>query len=157
MRAYTVLFIGLLILAACESANKRPAKNHNHSTASSSSPTADTVTFSEPFVKDLYAKSALVARIKVLSAVKNQDIYLITAKPIEIYKGKPVNDTTIKYEAFLEEGNYSEFVNKELIIFLVPNKQDAALYKQGVHWGRTEPNVEFAYSNLLKNYLLKLK
>ncbi|MBD1392342.1 hypothetical protein [Mucilaginibacter glaciei] len=143
----------LLFLAACTSPEKKPA-NLLYDTVSAKS---DTVKFSEPLVKSLYGKSDLVAKVKVISAVKQQEIFIVTAQLMEAYKGQAEKNSTIKYEAFLEEGDYKEFVEKDLIIFLTTNKQDKKLYDQGVRWGRTEPNVEFAYNSMLKNYILKLK
>jgi hypothetical protein len=117
----------------------------------------DTTSFSRPFVKDLYAKSDFVARIKVLNAVKNHDVYIVSANLLSAYKGKSGTRSTLKYEAFLEEGDYKEFYGKDLIIFLTANKHDPKLLAEGVNWGRTEANVEFAYSEELNNYILKLK
>nr|WP_067061289.1 hypothetical protein [Mucilaginibacter sp. L294] len=143
----------LLFLGACTSPEKKTVDKPQDTIAAKT----DSVKFNESFVKSLYGKSDLVARIKVIKAVKQQDIYVIDAQLIEAYKGQTTDKPNIKYEAFLEEGDYKEFVGKELIIFLTINKQDKKLYTEGVHWGRTEPNVEFAFDNDLKNYILKLK
>jgi hypothetical protein len=117
----------------------------------------DTVKFSQPFVKDLYKKSDLVARVKVLSAVKNRDIYIVCANLISTYKGKAGKAAPLKYEAFLEDGDYKEFYDKDLILFLNANKHDPKLLAEGVYWSRTEANVEFAYGNQLSSYISKLK
>ncbi|MGY4536190.1 hypothetical protein ACVW0P_000597 [Mucilaginibacter sp. UYNi724] len=153
MRIQSILIALILFAAACKSPEKK-AIVVSHDTVAT---VKDTTKFSAPLVKSLYSNSDLVAKIKVISTVKKQEIYIITAQMLEAYKGQAAKLSEIKYEAFLEEGDYKEFVDKTLIIFLKTNTQDKQLYSQGVHWGRTEPNVEFAYSDSLKNHILNIK
>ncbi|MDN5286434.1 MAG: hypothetical protein JWR38_2708 [Mucilaginibacter sp.] len=158
MRAFIFLPVILLFLTACKGPDHQSSSTGDTAKSVNANPVkTDSVHFSEPLVKDLYAKSDLVAKIHVVNAVKNQEVYVVSAKLITAYKGNQPDNAAIKYEAFLEEGNYKEFVGKDLIIFLKPNTQDHQLYNKGVRWGRTEPNVEFAYSDLLKDFILKLK
>ncbi len=149
------ILILFVLLASCKSPETKSVQQN--ATQKQVVVKKDSVQFSQPFVKDLYAKSDLVVRIKVLSAVKNQDVYIVSANLISTYKGKLVTESPLKYEAFLEEGDYKEFYGKDLIVFLNANKHDPKLFAAGVHWGRTEANVEFAYSEELNNYILKLK
>lgn len=149
------ILILFVLLASCKSPETKSVQQDTVQTQVAVK--KDSVKFSEPFVKDLYAKSDLVVRVKVLSAVKNQDAYIVGANLISTYKGKADTTSPLKYEAFLEEGDYKEFYGKDLIIFLNANKHDPKLFAAGVHWGRTEANVEFAYSEELNNYILKLK
>ena len=158
MRAFIFLPVILLFITACKGPDpQNTSTSDTVKPVNASGAKADSVQFSAALVKDLYTKSDLVAKIHVVNAVKNQEVYVVSAKVIATYKGKQPDDPTIKYEAFLEEGNYKEFVGKDLIIFLKPNTQDHQLYSKGARWGRTEPNVEFAYSDLLRDYILKLK
>ena len=153
MRGSILIFFALL--ASCKSPETKSAQ---HNTIQKQyAVKKDPASFSQPLVKDLYAKSDLVVRIKVFSAVKNQDVYIVSANLISTYKGKAGTASTLKYEAFLEEGNYKEFYGKDLIVFLSANKHDPKLLAEGVHWGRTEANVEFAYSEELRAYISKLK
>lgn len=149
------ILILFVLLASCKSPETKSVQQNT--TQKQVVVKKDSVQFSQPFVKDLYGKSDLVARIKVLSAVKNQDVYIVSANLISTYKGKTNATSPLKYEAFLEEGDYKEFYGKDLIIFLNANKHDPKLFAAGVHWGRAEANVEFAYSEELNNYILKLK
>lgn len=110
--------------------------------------------FSASMVKDLYQRSDLVVNVKVLGATKNADVYIVNTEVKTVYKGK-WDTSHLEYEAFLEEGSYKEFYGKDLIVFL--KKQDNKFNTKGVKWGRTEPNVEFAYDDKLSSYLLKLK
>ncbi|GGH04760.1 hypothetical protein [Mucilaginibacter phyllosphaerae] len=153
MQIRSIVLITTLFLSACSNPTKTPVAKSPDTVAVKT----NSVKFNEAYVQSLYAKSDLVARIKVTGAVKHQEIYVIDARLIEVYKGKTEKQPHIKYEAFLEEGDYKEFIGKELIMFLTSNKQDKKLYNEGVHWSRTEPNVEFAFDNDLKNYLLNLK
>ena len=153
MRIRPIIAVVVLLLTACTNPKKEPANKQQDTLVTK----VDTATFSEPIVKSLYNKSGLVARIKVLSAVKRQKVYVIDARVLEAYKGQADNQSDLEYEAFLKEGDYKEFLGKELIIFLTTNKQDKKLYSEGVRWGRTAPNGEFPFDEPLKSYILKLK
>lgn len=153
MRIQTLLIALMLFSVACTNPKKKPVQ----ATGDTVEKRVDTAKFSAPFTKSVYSKSELVAKIKVISAVKNGEIYIVTADLLEAYKGQAEKTSDIKYEAFLEEGNYQEFIDKTLIIFLKKNTQDKKLFSEGVHWGRTEPNVEFSYSDSLKNFILNIK
>ncbi|WCT11308.1 hypothetical protein [Mucilaginibacter jinjuensis] len=151
----SILIILFVLLASCKSPETKSVQKDT--VQKQVAVKKDTATFSQPFVKDLYAKSDLVVRVKVLGAVKNQDFYVVSANLISTYKGKADTTSPLKYEAFLEEGDYKEFYGKDLIVFLNTNKHDPKLFAAGVRWGRIEANVEFAYSEELNNYILKLK
>ncbi|SIS06046.1 hypothetical protein SAMN05421821_12149 [Mucilaginibacter lappiensis] len=158
MRTFIFLSVFLLFVTACKSPDQKSTSVKDTIKSVNANPVkADSVQFSEPLVKDLYVKSGLVAKIHVINAVKSQEVYIVSARLLTAYKGKQPANAAIKYEAFLEEGDYKEFVGKDLIIFLKPNTQDRQLYNEGVQWGRSEPNVEFTYSDSLKNYISKLK
>jgi hypothetical protein len=150
------ILILFVLLASCKSPETKSALQHTV-VQKQVAVKKDTVNFSRSFVKNLYIKSDLVVRIKVLSAVKNQDVHIVSANLVSTYKGKADTASTLKYEAFLEEGDYKEFYGKDLIVFLKNNKEDPKLFVAGVHWGRTEANVEFAYGEELNNYILTLK
>jgi uncharacterized lipoprotein YmbA len=150
------ILILIVLLASCKSPETKTAQQDTVAEKQVAVKN-DTTSFSRAFVKDLYAKSDLVVRIKVLDAVKNQDVYIVSANLLSTYKGKAGTRSPLKYEAFLEEGDYKEFYGKDLVIFLNANKHDPKLLAEGVNWGRTEANVEFAYSEELNNYILKLK
>lgn len=153
MHLRSIAFVVVLFLAACTNREKTPANIRQDSVSEKVDPSK----FSEPLVKSLYSKSGLVAKIKVINAVKRKKVYVIDARVLEAYKGQADNQSDLQYEAFLEEGDYKEFLGEELIIFLTTNKQDKKLYSEGVRWGRTEPNVEFAFDETLKSFILKLK
>ena len=128
MKIYILFTAALLSLAACNYSGKGPANKQLADTATAKT---DTVKLPVAFIKDAYAKSDLVAKIKVNKAVKAGEIYVIDAALLETYKGKATSNF-IKYEAFLEEGSYQEFLNKELIIFLKANTRDSELLKKGI-------------------------
>ena len=149
----SIVAVAVLFLAACTNSKKEPANAQLDTLVAK----VDTPTYSEPFVKSLYNKSGLVVKIRVLNAVKQKKVYVVDARVLEAYKGQADNQSDLQYEVFLKEGDYKEFLGKELIIFLTTNKQDKKLYSEGVRWGLTEPNVEFAFDETLKSYILKLK